>query len=98
VTFFGSIDNGHDWCGRSGSRRVVGRRTFELLGLQLRVDPQTLQCFGGEIPLQYGCLFITVIQPEGYVSVRGCPGSTKVHQAQFVSVRGISFILGVYFL
>lgn len=98
LTFFCSTDGGHDRCSRSCGRRVVGRRTFELLGLQLCVDPQTLQSFGGEISLQHRCLFVTVVQPKGYVPVSGCPWSTQIHQAQFVSVRGIGLILRVHLL
>lgn len=98
LTFLCSTDGGHNWCGRGCGRRVVGRRAFELLGLQLCVDPQTLQSFSGEVSLQYRSLFITVIQPKGYVPIGGGPGSTQVHQAQFVSVRGVSLILWVYLL
>lgn len=98
LTFLYSTDSGHNRCGRGCGGRVVGRRTFELFGLQLCVNLQTLQSFSGEVSLQDRCLFVTVVQPKGYVPVSGGPGSTQVHQVQFVSVRGISLILWVYFL
>lgn len=98
LTFFCSTDGGHYWRGRGCGGRVVGRSAFELLGLQLCVDPKTLQRLSREISLQHRCLLITVVQAEGYVPVSGGPGSTQVHQAQFVSVRGVSLILLVHLL
>lgn len=98
LTLFRTTDSRHDRGGRSCGGRVVGRGAFELFGLQLCVDPQALQSFRGEISLQHRCLFVTVVQPKGYVPVSSGPWSTQVHQAQFVSVRGISLILRVHFL
>lgn len=86
MTFLCSARCGHDRCGRGCGGRKVGRRALELLGEQLCVDLQAFQGFSGEVSLKHRCFFITIIQSEGYVSVSGGPGSTKVHQAKLMGI------------
>lgn len=98
LTLLRPTDGGHDRRGGRGGGRVVGRRALELLGLQLRVDPEALQGLGGQVPLQHRRFFVTVVERESNVPVGGRPGGAEVHQAEFVRVGGVGLILLVHLL
>lgn len=83
----------HNRGGRSSVRGVSGHGAFKLLSLKLRVDPQALQCLCGQVPLQYGCLLVTIIQTESNVPVGGSPRGTQIHQTQLVRIGGVALVL-----